>query len=107
MKNKITTEQLFFSRTWNFLNHYLVKQAGRSPETVESYRDSLTIFKNYLVEEANKSIATFQYADCTKECIYNYREYLLSKGYKPSTVNVRVAAIRSYLFYSADMDVSI
>lgn len=107
MKNKVTTEQLFFSRTWNFLNHYLEKQAGRSPETVESYRDSLTVFKNYLVEEANKSIATFQYADCTKECIYNYREYLLNRGNKPSTVNVRVAAIRSYLFYSADMDISI
>lgn len=75
MKNKsvkISTDQLFFSQTWNFLNIYLVKRAGRSQATVESYRDSLTIFKNYLVGELGKSISTFQFSDCTKECIYNF-----------------------------------
>ena len=69
MKNKsakISTDQLFFSHTWNFLNVYLVKQVGRSQATAESYRDSLTIFKNYLVDELGKSISTFQFSDCTK-----------------------------------------
>lgn len=64
MKNKsakISTDQLFFSHTWNFLNVYLVKQVGRSQATAESYRDSLTIFKNYLVGELGKSISTFQF----------------------------------------------
>ena len=110
MKNKsakISTDQLFFSQTWNFLNVYLVKQAGRSQATAESYRDSLTIFKNYLVGELGKSISTFQFSDCTKECIYNFREYLLANGSQPSTVNVRVAAIRAYLNYASDMDISI
>ena len=93
MKNKsakISTDQLFFSHTWNFLNVYLVKQVGRSQATAESYRDSLTIFKNYLADELGKSISTFQFSDCTKECIYNFREYLLANGSQPSTVNVRV-----------------
>ena len=110
MKNKsakISTDQLFFSKTWNFLNVYLVKQVGRSQATAESYRDSLTIFKNYLVGELGKSISTFQFSDCTKECIYNFREYLLANGSQPSTVNVRVAAIRAYLNYASDMDISI
>ena len=65
MKNKsakISTDQLFFSHTWNFLNVYLVKQVGRSQATAESYRDSLTIFKNYLVGELGKSISTFQFS---------------------------------------------
>ena len=110
MKNKsakISTDQLFFSQTWNFLNVYLAKQAGRSQATAESYRDSLTIFKNYLVGELGKSISTFQFSDCTKECIYNFREYLLANGSQPSTVNVKVAAIRAYLNYASDMDISI
>ena len=110
MKNKpekIRSGQLFFSQTWNFLNVYLAKQAGRSQATAESYRDSLTIFKNYLVGELGKSISTFQFSDCTKECIYNFREYLLANGSQPSTVNVRVAAIRAYLNYASDMDISI
>lgn len=110
MKNKnakTPTDQLFFSKTWNFLNIYLVSQAGRSPATAESYRDSLTVFKNYLTGELGSPISIFKFSDCTKECIYGYREYLLNKGVKPSTVNVRVAAIRSYLNYAADMDVSV
>ncbi len=108
MKNRnASVGLLFFSRTWDFLNIYLVKQSGRSGATLESYRDSLTIFKNYLINECGESIASFQFSDCTKECIYNFREYLTRKGCQPSTANVRVAAIRSYLNYAADMDISI
>lgn len=80
--------QLFFSKTWDFLNVYLARQAKRSLDTIESYRDSFTIFKNYLTDELGKSIGTFQFSECTKDCIYNFREYLLEKGSKPSTVNV-------------------
>ena len=78
MKNKsakISTDQLFFSQTWNFLNVYLAKQAGRSQATAESYRDSLTIFKNYLVGGLGKSISTFQFSDCTKECIHQFTTF--------------------------------
>ena len=32
---------LFFSMTYEFLQVYLPKQCGRSPHTVESYRDAL------------------------------------------------------------------
>lgn len=106
-KAKVPRGQLFFSKTWDFLNVYLARQAKRSPDTIESYRDSLTIFKNYLTDELGKSIGTFQFSECTKDFIYNFREYLLEKGSKPSTVNVRVTAIRSYLNYAADMDISI
>lgn len=104
---KSPDKNLFFSKTWPFLNEFLIGQSGRSPATVESYRDSLTIFKNYLVRELGRSIADFQFSDCTKECIYNFREHLLRTGSQPSTVNVRVAAIRSYLKYVADTDISV
>ena len=104
---KFPNKNLFFSKTWPFLNEFLIGQSGRSLATVESYRDSLTIFKNYLVGELGKSTATFQFSDCTKECIYNFREHLLHTGSQPSTVNVRIAAIRSYLKYVADTDISV
>ena len=67
MKNKnakTPTDQLFFSKTWNFLNIYLVSQAGRSPATAESYRDSLTVFKNYLTGELGSPISYFKFS-CT------------------------------------------
>ena len=104
-KNKQTG--LFFSLTWDFLNEYLPKQAVHSPATVESYRDSLTLFRRFLTDNQHRSLASFKFSNCTKDCIYGFRDYLQESGNKPSTVNVRVAAIRTYLNYAADRDVSV
>ena len=106
-KSKPKQSGLFFSLTWEFLNNYLPNQECRSPVTVESYRDSLTVFRRYLIEDRHISIAAFRFSDCTKDCIFSFRDYLKRKGNKPSTINVRVTAVRSYLNYAADKDVSI
>lgn len=106
-KSKTSQLGLFFSLTWEFLEEYLPKQAGRSMATIESYRDSLTLFRRYLTEHQHKSIATFRFSDCTKDCIFDFRDYLKQNGNKPSTINVRVTAIRAYLNYAADKDISI
>lgn len=98
---------LFFSLTWDFLSEYLPKQAGHSPATVESYRDSLSLFRLFLTDVQHKSLATFKFSDCTKDCIYGFRDHLQQRGNKPSTVNVRVTAIRTYLNYAADRDISV
>lgn len=105
--NNLLSDRLFFSRTWDFLNVYMIDQAGRSPATAESYRDSLTIFKNYVVDQLGQSVGSFKFSDCTKECVYGFRQYLLQNGLQPSSVNVRVAAIRKYLYYAADRDISV
>ena len=68
---------LFFSKTWQFLNEYLPNQAGRSIATVESYRDSLTVIKNYIVNIQHIPLTAFQFSDCTKDFLYGFREYLL------------------------------
>jgi len=98
---------LFFSFTWDFLCEYLPKQAGHSSETIESYRDSLTLFRRFLADDLHKSIGTFRFPDCTKDCIFGFRDYLKRRGNKFSTINVRVTAIRAYLHYAADRDVSV
>jgi len=103
--SKSNQYDLFFSLTWDFLNEYLPKQAGHSPDTVESYRDSL--FRRFLKDSRHKSIAEFKFSYCTKDCVYDFREYLQQRGNKPSTVNVRVTAIRTYLNYAADRDISV
>ncbi len=109
MKTKTNSKQtgLFFSLTWDFLENYLPKQAGHCPDTVESYRDSLTLFRKFVTERQRKSLATFSFSDCTKDCIYSFRDHLQQNGNKPSTVNVRVTAIRTYLNYAADRDISV
>ena len=99
--------QLFFSLTLDFLNEFMPRQIGRSPNTIESYRDSLSLFRRYLNEFKHISISSFTFSDCSKDCIFGFRDYLQANGSKPSTINVRVTAIRAYLNYAADKDVSI
>jgi len=108
MKNsKSNGSDLFFSLTWDFLNEYLPKKAGHSHATIESYRDSLSLFRRFLTDTQQKSLAKFKFSDCTKDCIYTFREHLQYSGNKASTVNLRVTAIRTYLNYAADIDISV
>ncbi len=105
MKNN--NSNLFFSMTYEFLDIYMVKQLGRSPDTIESYRDALTLFRRYILNELCISIAKFTFAKCTRNCIFGFLKYLKIQGNKPGTCNQRLAAIKSYLWFAADKDVTL
>ena len=98
---------LFFSMSYEFLEVYLPKQCGRSPHTVESYRDALSLFRRYIVETIGISIGKFTFAECTRECILGFMNYLSELKSKASTRNQRLAALRSYLMFAADKDISL
>jgi site-specific recombinase XerD len=106
MKNN-NQSPLFFSMTYEFLQVYLPKQCGRSPHTVESYRDALSLFRRYIVETVGISIGKFTFAECTRDCMLSFMNYLSELKSKASTRNHRLAAIRSYLTFAADKDVSL
>ena len=97
----------FFSMTYEFLQVYLSKQCGRSPHTVESYRDALSLFRRYIVETIGISIGKFTFAECTRDCMLGFMNYLSKLNSKASTRNHRLAALRSYLAFVADKDVSL
>ena len=48
---KKSEKKLFFSLTYEFLEVYMRIQMLRSPATIESYRDALTVFRRYLRDE--------------------------------------------------------
>jgi len=106
-KSKSPESALFFSLTWDFLNVYLPDQVGRSTHTVESYGDSLTIFRRFLNEKQRVSLSKFLFSDCTKDLLFDFRNHLEQCGSQASTINVRMAAIRAYLYYAADKDIAI
>ena len=87
--------ELFFSRTSDFLDTYLVGQCNRSEKTREAYRDALSVFRRYAEQEGRK-ILKFRFTDCTYEFLLGYKEYLgKTLGYGPSSVNHRLAALKS------------
>ena len=99
--------QLFFSKTNDFLSHYLPCQAARSIHTIETYRDGLTVFRRYITNVRKISIKKFLFTDCTSELMLDYLGYLNSQGCEASTCNNRLAALRAYLWYASDMDISL
>lgn len=54
--NRILNKGLFFSMPHDFLDLFLVQQNNKSPHTVESYRDGLTIFRRYVIKEKSPYI---------------------------------------------------
>lgn len=98
---KILDEDRFFSMTWDYLHVYLPTQHRDSPKTAESYEDGLTIFRRYLTDALSVSIADFRFSDLTYDFLLDYRIYLTDKGYKPRTVNQRLAVVMAYMRYAA------
>ncbi|MCR4781538.1 MAG: site-specific integrase [Lachnospiraceae bacterium] len=104
---KTLDKKLFFSMTMDFLNVYL-PQGHDSEKTIKTYKDGLTIFRRYVTDECGISIKDFKFMDCTFDFVLDYRNWLLDiKKRKPSTVNNRLAAIKTYLRYAAAKDISI
>ncbi len=93
--------------TYEYLEVYMRIQMLRSPATIESYRDALTVFRRYLRDELSLRIDTFAFADCTRDVVMGFMEYLSSLGNKPGTRNQRLAAIKSYLWFAAEKDMTL
>lgn len=103
-RKSVLTKDLFFSRTSDFLEEFLIKQCGRSKKTKEAYMYALSVFKNYVLH-CGKTILNFRYVDCTYSFLLDYKAYMAEKlSYSPSSVNQRLAAIKSYVKYSAGCD---
>ena len=78
--NRIKLDELFFSKTWDYLNEYMPKRLSRSPDTIESYTDSLTIFRHFITDKYGRSLKSFKFSECTRDCIFEFRDYLKEKG---------------------------
>jgi site-specific recombinase XerD len=105
--NKVMDKKLFFSMTMDFLNVY-IPQDSPSEKTVKTYRDGLTVFRRYVCDERQLSIRKFRFDDCTFDFVLDYRNWLLDVKHRArSTVNNRLAAIKSYVRYASAKDVSL
>ena len=68
---------------------------GKRENTMESIGHSLNTFSKYLqTKDIELNDATI--SNITVQDAFNYRKYLLDKGYKKSTVNTKIANTKSY-----------
>ncbi len=96
----------FFDYSLMFLQDYLPKR-GRSIHTICSYRDTLTIFKDWL-EAKGKNFTTFKFSELSVDTIYSFLEWLKSdKGNSEETCNKRLHNLCGYIDYCVSQDVAL
>lgn len=68
---------------------------GKRENTIESIGNSVKTFSKYLqIKDIELNDATIN--NITVQDAFSYRKYLLDRGYKRSTVNTKIANIKSY-----------
>lgn len=80
---------------------------GKSPDTIKSYRDALTVFRKYLLDECKISIGKFTFEQCTRELVLDFMEHLKNRNNKPGTRNQRLTVLKTYLRFAADKDITL
>ncbi|MBM6881380.1 tyrosine-type recombinase/integrase [[Clostridium] spiroforme] len=103
---KKNNNDCFFSYTNEYLSKYLRNQTGKSENTIESYRDALTVFRKFLLEVKGIKIMKFMMTDCSKELLLDYMEYMKNQGKKNTTINHHITVIKNYLWYVSDVDIT-
>ena len=68
---------------------------GKRVNTIESIDNSINTFEKYL-QTKDIELNDVTVNNITVQDAFNYRKYLLYKGYKKSTVNTKIANIKSY-----------
>src|SRR5574344_1684915 len=68
---------------------------GKRVNTIESINNSIDTFQKYLqIKDIELNDVTIN--NITVQDAFRYRKYLLDRGYKRSTVNTKIANIKSY-----------
>ena len=77
---------------------------GKRVNTIESIDNSINTFEKYLqTKDIELNDATIN--NIAVQDAFNYRKYLLDKGYKKSTVNTKIANTKSYFGFLAKHEI--
>lgn len=101
-------ENTLFPLVHNYLKIYLPKQRNVSHNTVRSYRKALEELLDYIKEHEQIPLGQITFEHLTANAILSFLEYLeTEKGCSVSTRNARFAALRAFMDYAADHDVTL
>lgn len=103
-----TENNSLFPLVHDYLKIYLPKQRNVSPNTIRSYRKALEGLLDYIKEYRQVPLGSLAFSDLTAEMVQSFLEYLETEcGCSISTCNTRFAAIRAFMDYAADRDVTL
>ncbi len=102
MKNKISESTVFWSMAAEFLNSFLPDVRRASVNTIESYRNSLNRYIDYLELEKGVNRKDITLEMLGRETIKEYMSWMHKTAQlAPKTCNLRLTALRSLLEYAS------
>ena len=102
------SELYFYEMLRDFLHKYLIIQRKFTAATVKNYTDSLNQYRQYLREQEGIPFDKVNFHCFTKEMVYDYCIWLRDSQSKAiNTINLRLSAIKSFLCYCSEEDVSL
>ena len=92
----------------NFFWVYLVSYRAASKNTVRSYKQAINQFRLYLQDSCGISFSKMDFSCFSRDNVYGFLVYLRDeKRLAVSTLNQRLAAIKAFLKYCGDEDISV
>ena len=102
------TDDSFFKHVRGFLTVYLPKNKCYSQHTVKSYRDAINLFRRFFLEEKQLPFTKITFDKINKQALDEFMDWLKnSRDCATSTRNLRLAALKSFLYYCAMEDPSL
>lgn len=106
IKNKKGADFWVYARS--FLHVYLPKVRNLSPNTIEAYKQGITIYINYLKSQLQIDRHEISFNCFKREMLKDYVIWMFkTKKWAPKTCNLRITAIKSFLEYCADEDITL
>ena len=104
MKNKDN----FYELLRNYINVYLAVYRKSSQKTIKAYKQALKQFRIYIQDKKGIRFMAMDFTCFSKNNIYDFLVYLRDeKKNTASTLNQRLSAIKSFLKYCAEEDISL
>ena len=91
----------------SYLTVYLLRIRGLSPRTVDSYRQSISMYCQFLKEENGIDFSRMSFDHVTRDSVMKFLQSLRSRGCEASTCNLRLSSLKSFLKYCADEDIGL
>ncbi len=105
---KKTDGDNLFKFVHDYLKVYLPKQRKASPNTIRSYRKALDELFDYIKEKEDIPLWNVALGHLDADTILSFIEHLGTDcGCSDATLNSRLAAIRAFMDYAADRDVTL
>jgi len=107
MTRNRSSGQEFWKYVRNYLTVYLPRIRCLSPRTIDSYRQSISMYCTFLKEQSSLEFSKVSFEHVTRDSVIKFIRWLRVRNCEGSTCNLRISSLKSLLKYCADEDISI